>query len=361
MQDVSELIFQSISDGVFTVNENRIITSFNRAAEGITGFSAEEAIGRHCFDIFRTEVCHTRCALKDTLQYHDPVENARVNIITREGNELPISVTTTVLRDESDRIIGAVEFFRDLSDIEHLERRLGERRVLDDIVSVNREMQQLVQLLPDVAKSECSVLIEGPSGSGKELIAQVIHNLSPRKYGPYIKLNCAALPAALLESELFGYVKGAFTDAKRDKPGQFCLANGGTLLLDEISEMDIALQVKLLRVLNNGEYQPLGSTKTMHTDARILAATNADLRECIEQGTFREDLYFRINVVELQIPSLRERPNDIPILADHFLRKFQHQTGKPIERLSPEAIAALRKYAFPATCASLRMPWNTLS
>ena len=173
------------------------------------------------------------------------------------------------------------------------------------------------------------------------------------KYGPYIKLNCAALPAALLESELFGYVKGAFTDAKRDKPGQFCLANGGTLLLDEISEMDIALQVKLLRVLNNGEYQPLGSTKAMHTDARILAATNADLRECIEQGTFREDLYFRINVVELTIPPLRERPNDIAILADHFLRKFQRKTGKPIERLSPEAIAALRKYPFPGNVREL--------
>jgi len=353
MEDVSELIFQSISDGVFTVNENRIITSFNRAAEEITGFMASEAVGKHCFDIFRTEVCHTRCALKDTLQYHDPVENARVNIITRQGHELPISVTTTQLKNEDGKVIGAVEFFRDLSDIEHLERRLDERRAIDDIVSVNREMQQLVQLLPDVAKSECSVLIEGPSGSGKELIAQVIHNLSPRKYGPYIKLNCAALPASLLESELFGYVKGAFTDAKRDKPGQFCLANGGTLLLDEISEMDVSIQVKLLRVLNNGEYQPLGSTKPMHTDARILAATNADLRKCIEQGTFREDLYFRINVVELRIPPLRDRPNDIPILSDHFLRRFQRKTGKPIERFSPEAIATLRKYAFPGNVREL--------
>ncbi len=353
MEEVSELIFQSISDGVFTVNENRIITSFNRAAEEITGFSAGEAVGKHCFDIFRTEVCHTRCALKDTLQHHDPVENARVNIITRQGHELPISVTTTLLKDDGGGVVGAVEFFRDLSDIEHLERRLDERRAIDDIVSVNREMQKLVQLLPDVAKSECSVLIEGPSGSGKELVAQVIHNLSPRKYGPYIKLNCAALPASLLESELFGYVKGAFTDAKRDKPGQFCLANGGTLLLDEISEMDVSLQVKLLRVLNNGEYRPLGSTKTMHTDARILAATNADLRKCIESGTFREDLYFRINVVELRIPSLRDRPNDIPILADFFLRKFQGKTGKPIERLSPEAIASLRKYHFPGNVREL--------
>jgi PAS domain S-box-containing protein len=353
MKDIGELIFQSISDGVFTVDENRIITAFNRAAEGITGFEAHEAVGKHCFDIFRTEFCHTRCPLKDTLKSHDAVEDARVSIITKEGCDLPISVTTEVLRDGRGKIVGAVEFFRDLSDIEDLHRRLDDRRALTDIVSVNREMQQLVQLLPDIAKSECSVLIQGPSGSGKELIAQVIHNLSPRNYGPYIRINCGALPATLLESELFGYEKGAFTDAKRDKPGKFCLANGGTLLLDEIGEMDPALQVKLLRALNDGEYQPLGSTRTMHTDARILAATNADLVERIESGTFREDLYFRINVVELRIPPLRERPEDVPLLVDHFLKKFRRKTRKSITRLSPEALATLRRYAFPGNVREL--------
>jgi len=353
MQDVGELIFQSISDGVFTVDHNRIITAFNKAAEEITGFDAEEAVGKHCFDIFRTEFCHTRCPLKDTLQHHDRVEDARVSILTKEGCELPISVNTTVLRDDEGRVVGAVEFFRDLSDLEDLQRRLEEKHALEDIVSVNREMQQLVQLLPDVAKSECNVLIQGPSGSGKELIAQVIHSLSPRKYGPYIKINCAALPATLLESELFGYEKGAFTDAKRDKPGQFCLANGGTLLLDEISEMDPSLQVKLLRVLNNGEYQPLGSTKTMKTDARIIAATNADLQELIEEGSFREDLYFRINVVELRVPPLRERPADIPLLVEHFLKKFRKKTRKNIRRMAPDALAALRRYSFPGNVREL--------
>jgi len=353
MQDVSELIFQSISDGVFTVDESRIITSFNRAAEEITGFEAEEAVGRHCFDIFRTEFCHTRCPLKDTLQHLEAVENARASILTKEGSELPISVSTTLLRNEEGEVLGAVEFFRDLSALEDLRRRLDERKALEDVVTVNREMHEMVQLLPDVAKSECNVLIQGPSGSGKELVAQVIHNLSPRKYGPYIKINCAALPATLLESELFGYEKGAFTDAKRDKPGQFCLANGGTLLLDEISEMDPALQVKLLRVLNNGEYQPLGSTKAFHTDARILAATNADLTERIAAGTFREDLYFRINVVSLRIPPLRERPADIPLLVDHFLKKFRRETRKPIRRVAPEALSALRRYSFPGNVREL--------
>jgi PAS domain S-box-containing protein len=352
-RDLSELVFQSISDGVFTVDRNCIITSFNRAAEDITGFDADHAVGKPCFEVFRTEVCHKKCALKDTLKHSSVVENARVTIITREGCELPISVTTTVLRDGDGQPIGAIEFFRDLSEIEDLRRRLDEHRALEDIVSVNREMQKLVQLLPDVADSECNVLIEGPSGSGKELIAQVLHNLSPRKYGPYIRLNCAALPATLLESELFGYEKGAFTDAKRDKPGQFCLAKSGTLLLDEISEMDIALQVKLLRVLNNGEYQPLGSTKTLQTDARIIASTNANLEERIDQGRFREDLYFRINVVTLRIPPLRDRPEDIALLADHFLKMFRKKTGKPITRLSPGALAALRKHSFAGNVREL--------
>jgi PAS domain S-box-containing protein len=350
---LSKIIFNSISDGVFTVNKDCIITSFNKAAEQITGFEASEAVGKHCFDIYRTEICNKRCALKDTLKTHDPIENARVTIITREGCEIPISVSTTMLKDDNFNIIGAVEFFRDISDIDHLEKSLERKKALNDIVSVNEKMQQLIALLPDIAESDCSVLIEGPSGCGKELFAQVIHNLSSRKYGPYIKINCAALPATLLESELFGYEKGAFTDAKRDKPGQFCLANGGTLLLDEISEMDIVLQVKLLRVLNNGEYRPLGSTKTMTTDARVIAATNAELLQSIDKGLFRKDLYYRINVVNLKIPPLNERPEDVPLLVNHFLKVFRKKTNRPVQRVSPEAMGMLRNYHFPGNVREL--------
>jgi len=349
---LSDIIFNSISDGVFTVDRNCIVTSFNPAAERITGFKAREAIGKHCFDIFRTEICHKQCALKDTLKTADPVENARVKIITRDEREVSIRVTTTLLRDGED-IVGAVEFFRDISELEHLREILDRKRGLRDIVSVNREMQQVVNLLPDIAEAECNVLVEGPSGSGKELVAQVIHNLSPRRYGPYIKINCAALPDQLLESELFGYEKGAFTDAKRSKPGMFSLARGGTLLLDEISEMDIALQVKLLRVLNNGEYQPLGATRTMRTDARIIAATNAELEEEIAAGRFRKDLYYRINVVNVRIPSLQDRPDDIPLLANHFLREFNKRRRKNIASISPRALAALRKYPFPGNVREL--------
>ncbi len=350
---LSEIIFNSISDGVFTVNRECIITSFNKAAEQITGFASEEAVGKHCYDIFRTEICNKKCALKDTLKTTAPVENARVTIITRDGCEIPISVSTTMLRDPNGDVIGAVEFFRDISEIDYLEKSLERKQALRDIVSVNDKMQKLIALLPDIAESDCSVLIEGPSGCGKELFAQVLHNLSTRKYGPYIRINCAALPASLLESELFGYEKGAFTDAKRDKPGQFCLANGGTLLLDEISEMDISLQVKLLRVLNNGEYRPLGSAKTMRTDARVIAATNADLASEIVKGKFRKDLYYRINVVNLKIPPLHERPEDIPLLVNHFINIFKKKTRRPIKHVSPEAMAVLRNYSFPGNVREL--------
>jgi len=343
-KELTKLILNSINDGVFTVDHNCIITSFNNRRKDNRRFQASEAVGQHCFDIFRTEVCHTQCALRDTLKTHEPIENTRVTIITRDGRELPINITTTMLKNESGEIIGAIEFFRDISELEFLRKSLGSKKTLDSIISVNHEMHHLISLLPDIAESECNVFINGPSGSGKELFAQVIHSLSPRRYGPYIKINCAALPENLLESELFGYEKGAFTDAKGNKPGQFNLANGGTLLLDEISEMDISLQVKLLRVLNNGEYQPLGSTKTMHTNARIIAATNANLERAISEGRFRKDLYYRINVVELEIPPLSDRPEDIPLLINHFIKLYRKRSRKTIERISPEALSLIRQH-----------------
>ena len=354
MQDkIARVIFDSITDGVFTVDNSCIITSFNKAAERITGFSAQAAIGKHCFEIFRTEICHKSCALRDTLASHRPVKNARVTIITHEGKEATISVSTTELRGEIGEKIGGVEFFRDVSEVEHLRQRLDEEKVVESLVATSPSMRRMIGMLPNIAESECNVLLQGPSGTGKELFAQALHVLSPRKYGPYIKLNCGALPATLLESELFGYVKGAFTDAKRDKPGRFAQANGGTLLLDEISEMDISLQVKLLRVLNNGEYQPLGSTKTLRTDARIIAATNANLRGAIRKGTFREDLYFRVNVVALDLPALNERPEDIPVLVQHFLGEFCEKKSSPICDVAPEVLAIFHKYSFPGNVREL--------
>jgi PAS domain S-box-containing protein len=351
---LARIIVDSISDGVFTVDPRFIITYFNKAAERITGFRADQAIGKHCFEIFRTEVCHNRCAIRDTLSSYERVENVRVTIITQDGREVPISLSTEVLRDEAGEIVGGVEFFRDLTEVEHVRERLEQERVLEAIVSASPAVRRVIQTLPNIAESECSVTIRGPSGSGKELFAEAIHKLSPRRYGPYIKLNCAALPATLLESELFGYVKGAFTDARRDKPGLFSLANGGTLLLDEIGEMDVSLQVKLLRVLSNGEYQPLGSTRTLRTDARVIAATNADLKAAIAEGRFREDLYFRINVVGIEIPPLSERPEDVPLLVEHFIEKVRAKIRKPVRHVAPGTLALLQRYPFPGNVRELQ-------
>jgi len=350
---IATLIFESISDGVFTTDKDCRITSFNRAAEETSGFTREEAIGQYCFDIFRSDVCQSRCPLRHTIINGKEHRNVRANIISREGRKVPISVSTTVLYNKRGQVRGAVEFFHDLSQLESLRAHIFKLRQIEDLISSNEEMQRIFSLLPEIADSECTVLIQGPSGSGKELIAQAIHNLSPRKDNPYIKINCAALPENLLESELFGYVKGAFTDAKRDKPGQFLLAHGGSLLLDEIAEMPLPLQAKLLRVLNNGEFHPLGSTASYHSDARIITATNRNLEELVRTGKFREDLYYRINVIAVHVPPLKERLEDLPVLIEYFISKFSTKRGKAIQGMSPQALQLLRKYDFPGNIREL--------
>jgi PAS domain S-box-containing protein len=352
-REIAGIIFDSISEGVFTVDQNCRITAFNRAAENISGFLRDEAIGQFCFDIFRSDICQTQCALRNTLANGAALKASRVTIITRDGRKVPISISTTLLRDPSGQSVGAAEFFRDLSALENLEHELENARQFGKLVSSNVKMQKVFSLLPQIAESECNVLIQGASGTGKELIAEAIHNFSPRKHNRYIRINCAALPENLLESELFGYTKGAFTDAKRDKPGHFLLAQGGTLLLDEIAEMPVSLQSKLLRVLNNGEFQPLGSTRTLRTDARILTSTNRDLTRMIRQGQFREDLYYRINVINIQIPPLRERLEDLPLLIDHFLERLRKRRGKAIRCVSSEVLQRLRRYDFPGNIREL--------
>jgi PAS domain S-box-containing protein len=350
---IASIIFDSISEGVFTTDGHCRITSFNRAAERISGFRRQEAIGKFCFDIFRTELCSERCALRTTLENEEDIRNVRVSIITRDGRKVPISVSTSVLRGENGERVGAVEFFRDLSEVEHLERRLKRITGVGNLVSANEQMQRIFALLPDIAKSECSVLIQGPSGTGKELIAQALHDLSPRQHGPFVKINCGALPENLLESELFGYERGAFTDARRSKPGQFRIAHGGTLLLDEIGEMPVPLQVKLFRVLSTGEFSPLGSVKVQKVDTRIVACTNRNLDAMIEEGLFREELYYRVNVVNIALPALRERPEDIPLLVDHFVARFREKRGKSISGVSRDVLSLLRTYGFPGNVREL--------
>jgi PAS domain S-box-containing protein len=347
------VILDSVADGVFAINEKGEITFFNRAAEEITGFAREEALGHNCFDIFRANICQTNCALKQTVNTGKEIINLPINIINKHGKEIPISISTAVLRDEKGNIIGGVETFRDLSAIEQLKKELRGQYTFQDIVSKNHTIQEMFQILPDIAESDSTVLIQGPSGSGKELFANAIHNLSLRKHKPFVKVNCGALPDSLLESELFGYVKGAFTDAKKDKPGRFALANGGTIFLDEIGDMSPALQVKLLRVLQDRDYEPLGGTSTVKVDVRVVAATNQDLVTLVRSGRFRDDLYYRLNVVKIDLPPLSRRREDISLLVEHFVEKFNLKMGKNISGVSHEVMSFLMRYDFPGNVREL--------
>ncbi|MDI6776284.1 MAG: sigma 54-interacting transcriptional regulator [Syntrophales bacterium] len=336
------IILDSIADGVFTINDEEEITSFNRAAQEITGFSREEAVGQHCFDIFRTNICQTNCALRQTVRTGKPIINMPVNILRKNGKEAPVSISTAVLRDEQEKVIGAVETFRDLSVVEELRKELSKRYALEDIIGKNHQIQDIFHILPDIAESDATVLIQGPSGSGKELFARAIHNLSHRKNHPYVKVHCGALPDTLLESELFGYVKGAFTDAKKDKPGRFALAEGGTILLDEVGDMSHALQVKLLRILQEKEYEPLGGVTSIKADVRIVAATNKNLPDLVRTEGFREDLFYRLNVVKIVCHSGPSRE-------DRAVRRLETLDGS-LPEMAPEVIdiGVLKKKYMPA-------------
>ncbi|MGD8503253.1 MAG: sigma 54-interacting transcriptional regulator, partial [Syntrophobacterales bacterium] len=349
----TSLILDSIADGVFTVDQQGRITTFNKAAERITGFSREDAIGQYCHEIFRANTCFEACPLKHTAETAETIVNLEVNILNRDNKEVPISISTAVVRDKEGKVVGAVETFRDLSLIKELHKEIYRRYSFQDILGRSKPMLKLFQILPDIAQSEATVLIEGESGTGKELFATAIHNLGSRKNGPLIKVNCAALPETLLESELFGYKKGAFTDARTDKPGRFRQANGGTIFMDEIGDMSKGTQVKLLRVLEQKEYEPLGSNKTEKVDVRIIAATNRDLMEMMHRREFREDLFFRINVIRLTIPPLRERREDIPLLLDHFLERINLKQAKQIKKVSSSALKTLFDYEFPGNVREL--------
>ena len=351
---VQDVILDSIADGVFTVDGDWNITSFNRAAEQITGVSRQQAIGQKCFDVFHANICQGACALRETMASGRQRVDRRVNILNSRGEKIPVSVSTAVLSSETGEVIGGVETFRDLSEVEALRKEIDEHYAFHDIISKNHEIRRILDILPDVATSDSTVLIEGPTGSGKELFAKAIHNLSRRARRKYVAVNCGALPDTLLESELFGYKKGAFTDAKRDKPGRFALAEGGTLFLDEIGDISTALQVKLLRVLQEREYEPLGATSTVKTNVRVITATNKPLAELVARGTFREDLYYRLNVVKITLPPLGRRREDIPLLVDHFVRKFSAQQGKQIEGTSQDVLSRLMNYGFPGNVRQLQ-------
>ncbi|MBI4871095.1 MAG: sigma 54-interacting transcriptional regulator [Candidatus Riflebacteria bacterium] len=349
----TDIILESISDGVFTVDGDWRITSFNRAAEEVTGLPRAVALGQRCSEVFHASACETDCPLRRAVASRAPVVSQALFIVDAHGRRVPISVSASPLMEPGGRMVGGVETFRDLSVVEELRKELEGRYEVGDLLSRSPSMRRVFEVMPQVAASFSTVLIEGETGTGKELLARAIHEASPRRGRPFVAVNCAALPDTLLESELFGYKAGAFTGATKDKPGRFALAEGGTLFLDEIGEVSPALQVRLLRVLQERAYEPLGGVRTVSADVRVIAATNRGLAGLVEKELFRRDLFYRIHVVKLALPPLRKRKEDIPLLAERFIEKFNRVRERRVSGIGREALSVLMAHDFPGNVREL--------
>ncbi|PIE51657.1 Fis family transcriptional regulator [Candidatus Fermentibacteria bacterium] len=353
METITEAILESISEGVFAVDRQWRITSFNRAAEEITGIPRAEALGRQCSEVFRSSMCEVACALRKSMCTGKPVRSQAGYIVNALGDRIPVSVSTAVLVDENGNVSGGAETFRDMSVVERLKDQLNSRYGAGDLVSRSSAMQSLFRLMPAVASSPSTVLLQGETGTGKEVFARAIHSEGPRASEPFIGVNCGALPDTLLESELFGYRKGAFTGAERNRDGVFISAGKGTLFLDEIGEISPAMQVRLLRVLQERAVTPLGTSSSLPVSARVICATNRDLYQMVEEGRFRSDLYYRINVVRMVIPPLRERSEDIPLLLKSLLEKHCLAQGRDTMDYDPALLPLLIGYSWPGNVREL--------
>ena len=327
-------ILNSIAEGVLTIDTSWRITSFNPAAENITGYKKKQVLGKPCNVVLESHMCSEECPLRKTIDTGETITNIETHIMDAKGKKIPVSVNTALLKDERGTIIGGVETFRDLSKIKQLANELQGQYSFSNIVGKNPAMQRIYEIIDTVSATNSTVLILGETGTGKDLVAKAIHYNSPRLKEPFIKVSCAALPETLLESELFGYIRGAFTGAIHDKPGRFQLAHGGTIFLDEIGDLSPSVQVKLLRILEEQHFEPLGATKPIQVDVRIIAATNRNLETGIKEGWFREDLYYRLHVVPITLPPLRQRKDDIPLLINYFIGKNNEKTGKNIASVS---------------------------
>ena len=348
----SRALVNSIADGIYTIDQNMRITSFSRSLERMTGFKEEEVLGLRCKEIFQTDVCETDCPLRWTLKHQKPVQNCMANLVSKNGKSIPSYLSSDLLRDADGHISGCVGIIRDRSEIETLKARLGDIHSFGEFVGKSKSMIEIFEQVSTVAATDSTVLIQGESGTGKEILARAIHYRSDRKKGPFVRVNCASLTESLLESELFGHEKGAFTGAIKDKPGRFELADGGTLFLDEIGDTSVALQAKLLRVLQEKEFERVGGIETIKTNVRVLTATNKDLQQEITNGTFREDLYYRLCVVPIHLPALRQRREDIPLLVETFIQKLNAH-GERIKDVSSRAMALLMAHDWPGNVREL--------
>jgi len=348
-----DAIFNSNIEGTFTIDNGWNVTSFNTSAEKITGYKKSEAVGKKCWDIFNSSLCRNGCHMEQTIQKGKPMIGNELEILNKGGRKIPIRVNSAILINNKKENIGAVETFIDISEIRNLFAHLSEFYKYENIIGKNKDIKQIFSVLESVAQTDTSVLVTGESGTGKELAARAIHLNSSRRTGPFIAVNCSAFVESLIESELFGHEKGAFTGAIKTKIGRFELAQGGTLFLDEIGDLSTAVQTKLLRVLETHEFERVGGNKSIKMDTRIIAATNKILSEEISAGRFREDLFYRINVINIHLPPLRERMDDLPLLVNHFIESFNEKFNKNIRQFSSSAYDLLMDYNWPGNIREL--------
>ncbi|MCI0528960.1 MAG: sigma 54-interacting transcriptional regulator, partial [Nitrospira sp.] len=352
-ETIAMAVLDALVDAVVMVGPDAHIQYLNKVAEQLLGYFLDEAKGQHCAQIMRCDVCYDGCLMEQMVQTGEGRSDFETVLRSRDGRLVRIGGYATLIRDKAGKSIGGVQVFRDVSQMRTFsEPRKGSYKV-GHVIGKNHKIREIYELLPEISKTKSTVLIEGESGTGKELLAHAVHQLSPRRDKPFIRVNCGALAEGILESELFGHIKGAFTGAIATKIGRFELADTGTIFLDEIGDISLSTQVKLLRVLQEEEFERVGDTKRIKVDVRVIAATHKDLIKAIQQGEFRADLYYRLRVMPIHLPPLKERKEDIPLLINHFLAKFNREFSRKVEGLSGEAMGVLLNYHYPGNIREL--------
>lgn len=346
-------ILDSLGEGVITVDKDFRVTFFNRAAEIITGYKRDEVAGRLCKLVFDCELCETKCPIGLVLETNQNIDDFSSNILLKDGSRKSIKLNAAILKNGDGIPTGGVISFRDLSEIEAIKEDRKSMTTFYGIIGHSKAMQQIFELIKEISESDAAVLVQGESGTGKEMIANAIQATSRRKGKPFVKVNCSVFPENLLASELFGHVKGAFTDAIKDRPGRFELADGGTLFLDEVAEMPLQTQIQLLRVLQEGAFERVGESMPRKSNVRVIAATNINIEKALNTGKLREDLYYRLNVIPVVIPSLRERKEDIPYLVKYFIEDYSKVYRKDINDITNFALDILMNYNWPGNVREL--------
>jgi PAS domain S-box-containing protein len=353
-RDNLEHVLDNLKEGIIAHDPRRRIFFFNREAERITGYSRSEVVGRDCHEAFGAPFCGRRCAFCDHPAEAAETAEYALNITTKTGESRHIEMTVTRMWDDAGGLAGVLTCFRDLTDLLRLQLRVGEMTRFNGIIGRESKMLAVFKQIRDVAGYDFPVHLSGETGTGKELVANAIHAESPRAGAPFVPINCGALPEGLIETELFGHVKGAFSGAVRDKKGRFELADGGTVFLDEVAELSNAMQVKLLRFLQEGRFERVGGEHTLAVNTRVISATNRSLKKEVERNRFREDLFYRLNVIPIHLPPLRDRTTDIPLLVDHFLREAAARYGREPLKVSKPALSLMLDYRWPGNVRELQ-------